>query len=49
MNILPQLLYLALSLMGLGITMAKHGQPQTGKHSFWISLTAAALMWSLLY
>lgn len=31
----PQLLYLGLIFLSLGLALGKHGEPQTGKHNFW--------------
>lgn len=44
----PQYTYVAITLIGLGITLAKHGEPQ-GDHSIWITLFAAALIYWLLF
>ena len=35
-----QLIYLALSLIGLGITIAQHGTPKKENHNAWVSLIA---------
>jgi hypothetical protein len=45
----PQIIYVVLLLLGVGIDLAKHGQPKTGKHSFPSSFFAAALILALLY
>ena len=43
----PQIIYIVLQVLGLGLSMAKHGQPQK-PYDFWISLTASVIMLSLL-
>ncbi|MEZ2132510.1 MULTISPECIES: hypothetical protein [unclassified Sinorhizobium] len=45
----PQLVIIALSAMGVGINMAKHGEPRKGKFNFWIALSVAAIEMGLLY
>ncbi|QJB21885.1 hypothetical protein KNU94_gp47 [Xanthomonas phage FoX2] len=45
----PQLIYLALMFVGFGITVSKHGQPETGKHNAWFALIANALVVTLLW
>ncbi|QWY14277.1 hypothetical protein [Xanthomonas phage M29] len=44
----PQLIYLALMFVGIGIAVSKHGQPETGKHNAWVTLIASALVINLL-
>lgn len=46
---IPQMIFLALVFLSLGISCAKHGQPHTGKYSIWTSLAAEGLMFGLLY
>lgn len=45
---LPQILYIVLSFVGLLIAANKHGKQVTKKESFWASLIAAFLMYALL-
>ena len=45
----PQLLILALLLVGTGVQLAKHGEPRGGKHSFWVALISDAILIGLLY
>jgi uncharacterized membrane protein YfbV (UPF0208 family) len=40
----PQVAMIALFALDLGISLAKHGETKTGKHSIWTSLFATALM-----
>lgn len=40
---LPQLIYLALLFIGLGITFARHGKPKEGNHNAWHHLIAVIL------
>ena len=46
---LPQLVYLAMSLMGMGLAMARHGQPKTGKNNFWSDIFITAIIFYILY
>lgn len=46
---IPQLLFIALYSIGLGISFAEHGKPKTGNHNAWASLIAAAIVVTLLY
>lgn len=45
----PQIVYVGLIGLNLGIAGALHGKPRTGKHSFWVSLVGAAIIASILY
>lgn len=45
---IPQIIYLALNLMGLGVIMSKHGQPRDEKYNVWTSLLMWAIVLSLL-
>ncbi|KHS86774.1 transglycosylase SLT domain-containing protein [Pectobacterium aroidearum] len=46
----PQITWIALVSLGLGMTLMKHGEPRTDKHSVWWSLFGALatawLLWS---
>lgn len=44
-----QIIYLALLMMGLGIHLAKDGQPKEGKYSFWTALISLGIQIALLY
>lgn len=44
-----QIIYLAIIIFGLGIVLAKHGQPKDEKYNFWIQLLGVAIDLSLLY
>jgi hypothetical protein len=44
----PQLIYLALVLIGFGYTVAKHGQPQN-PHNIITSLVATSISMLILY
>ena len=46
---IPQLIYIALSLISLGIILAKHGEVKDGKHNFFTSLLLTVLVYWLLY
>ncbi|EHW2218196.1 transglycosylase SLT domain-containing protein [Salmonella enterica subsp. enterica serovar Abony] len=45
----PQVIWAVMVLLGLGIELARHGQPRTGKHSFWWQLSGTALVAGLLW
>lgn len=45
----PLVILFALSMVGMGIELAKSGQPKTGKHSFGASFVAALITYALLY
>ena len=44
-----QILMLCIFAMSLGLNLAKHGEPRTGKYSFWVSLISSAIELSVLY
>lgn len=46
---IPQLIYIALILIGLGIAFAEHGQPKKGKHNAWITVIATIIVLILLF
>jgi len=48
-KMLPQIIVLVLIVLSLGINMAQHGTPKTGKNSFWVSLVSAAITLGLLW
>ena len=45
----PQYTYLALVFLSLGISIANHGQPETGKKNAWYSIIAMAIVLPLLW
>lgn len=45
----PQSIIMALCTLDLGMALAQHGQPRTGKHSFWLTLVTAAILIAVLY
>ncbi|QPB08675.1 hypothetical protein KB681_gp37 [Burkholderia phage Mica] len=45
----PQIVYLALSLIGIGVQCAKHGKPREGKENVFGTLFATAVVCWLLY
>ena len=45
----PQLIYLALAFMDIGVETVKHGEPKDGIHNFWATVMARTLMIGLLY
>jgi len=46
---MPQLIYLVLTFLGLGVALAQHGKPKEGHHSFWTSLFGGGICWVCLY
>ncbi len=44
----PQAIIVGLSCISLGITIAKHGEPQ-GNHSIWTTAIASVGTYALLY
>lgn len=47
---IPQAIYLALLLLGLGISLAKHGEyKRAEKYSFWTTLISDGIMLLILY
>lgn len=45
----PQIVYVVLTLIGIGVAMEQHGKPRKGNYNFFITLAAAALAWFLLW
>lgn len=45
----PQYTYLALTFVGLGAAMARHGKPKTGTHDLGSDVFATLLVIGLLY
>ena len=46
---LPQLVYLVMSLIGLGLSIGEHGRPKTGKHSTWRDMFSTVIIFYILY
>lgn len=40
---------IVLSSLGTGMTLVSHGKPKIGNHDIFISITATAIHWFLLY
>lgn len=45
----PQMIYLALVLIGVGVSMAQHGKPKTGNHHLGASIIGYGIVMGLLY
>ena len=45
----PIIILLVLQVLSVGINMAKHGEPKTGKYNFFTSLISMAIVWTLFY
>jgi len=39
----PQIIWLAIALLSLGIELAKHGERKTDRHNFFLTLLATVL------
>jgi LPXTG-motif cell wall-anchored protein len=46
---IPQILYLGLTLVGLGLIIEKHGKPKTGNENAWVSVITVILVLGLLF
>lgn len=46
---IPQLLYIALAFLSLGISLSEHGKPKTGKNNAWITVISVLLGAVLVY
>lgn len=46
---LSQVILIAIYALSIGVNMALHGEPKTGRHSVWGSLIGTALVFSILY
>ncbi len=44
-----QLIYLALTLVGFGFVISKHGQPKKEKHNIWVSLFSSGVVMFVLF
>lgn len=40
--------FAVLWIMGLGLSLAEHGSPKTGKNNFWITLISVGINFMLL-
>lgn len=49
MMLFCRLAFVSISLMGLGIALAQHDTPKTGRNNFWVSLIATAIQLLLLW
>jgi uncharacterized membrane protein len=45
----PQIIWIVWMTLGLGLYMALHDKPKTGKYNFWIGLITVALQAALLW
>ena len=44
-----QIIYLFWIALGLLVGANAHGKPRTGDHSFWITLTSHAIIFTIVY
>lgn len=40
---IPQIIWLVINILGLGIHLAKHGEPRDGKYNFFVALFVVAI------
>ena len=45
----PQIVWLALTLIGIGVQCAKHGKPREGKENVFITIISTIIVATLLY
>lgn len=45
----PQIIYIVIMSLSLGMDLMKHGEPREGNHNFWISFLSATIMILILY
>lgn len=45
---LPQILFLAITFLGTGIYLAKHGEPKQGTYNFYIAVLSDIIILTLL-
>lgn len=45
----PQITYLILTFVGLGIAIERHGKPKIGTHDFVVDIVATSIVLGLLY
>jgi hypothetical protein len=45
----PQIVYLALTCISIGVSCARHGKPREGKENAFTTITAAAIACWLMY
>ena len=45
---LPQIVYLMLVTLGLGVSLVKHGLPKTGKNNVFVDVLSSAILTLIL-
>lgn len=45
----PQMIWISIVLISVGMEIAKHGEPKEGDHDAWSTIIAAVLLAALLY
>ncbi len=45
----PQIIWIVLAVLGVGISLAKDGEPKTDSHSFMTSVICTSIVASILY
>ena len=48
-TMLPQIIYVAIVILGLGVELERHGKPKEGKYNFITSALVTGLVFGLLY
>lgn len=46
---IPQIIFIGLTCINLGVILGKHGKPREGNHSIWIQLISEAITLTILY
>ena len=46
---IPIIILIALSMLGTGTELARHGKPQTGNHNIFIVLASQGILWGILF
>ena len=46
---IAQIIWIVLAILGLGITIARHGQAREGKYNFWTQLVGLGINVAILY
>jgi hypothetical protein len=45
----PQIIWLILNFVGIGVALSQHGQPRKGKHNFFATVIATFIEMLILY
>ena len=45
----PQIAMIVWVVLGIGVSMAKHGEPRNSEYSFWTTAISSAIVFFILY